>query len=69
MVPQGAKNLVCALMQQCHRRVVPQEQLMPEALRVAKQIASCSAPAVAKAKDCIKRGLEVPLSEGLQYEM
>lgn len=42
---------------------------MPEALKVAKRIAACSAPAVAKAKDCIKRGLEVPLSEGLQYEM
>ncbi|KAK9812351.1 hypothetical protein WJX73_004564 [Symbiochloris irregularis] len=50
-------------------RVVPQEQLMPEALKISRAIAKCSAPVVAKAKDCIKRGLEVPLSEGLRYEM
>lgn len=42
---------------------------MPEAMKVARGIASCSAPAVAKAKDCVKRGLEVPLTEGLRYEM
>ena len=49
-------------------RVVPQEQLMPEALQLARAVARHSRPVVAKAKDCIKRALEVPLGEGLRYE-
>jgi hypothetical protein len=32
------------------------------------KIAGLSALAVAKAKDCINRAYEVPLSEGLRYE-
>ena len=32
------------------------------------KIASLSVLAIAKAKDCINRAYEVPLSEGLRYE-
>lgn len=32
------------------------------------KIASLSLLAIAKAKDCINRAYEVPLSEGLRYE-
>ena len=49
-------------------RVVPQAQLMPEALKLARAIAAHSMPVAAKAKDCIKRAMEVPLSEGIRYE-
>ena len=35
---------------------------------MAARIAGLSALAVAKAKDCINRAHEVPLSEGLRYE-
>ena len=49
-------------------RVVSSDRLMPEALSMAHKIASLSSIAVAKAKDCINRAYEVPLSEGLRYE-
>ncbi len=49
-------------------RVVYTDQLMAEARSMAARIASLSALAVAKAKDCINRAYEVPLSEGLRYE-
>jgi enoyl-CoA hydratase len=50
-------------------RVVAAEQLLPEAKSIAAKIASLSAPAVAKAKDCINRSYEMNLSEGLRYEL
>ena len=50
-------------------RVVPQEQLLPEALAMAAMIGALSAPAVAKAKDCVNRAYEMSLSEGLRYEL
>ena len=49
-------------------RVVYTDQLMAEARSMASRIASLSALAVAKAKDCINRAYELPLSEGLRYE-
>lgn len=49
-------------------KVVPQDQLLPEAHRMAAKIGELSALAVAKAKDCIHRAYETTLSEGLQYE-
>ena len=49
-------------------RVVSADKLMPEARSMAARIAGLSALAVAKAKDCINRAHEVPLSEGLRYE-
>ncbi|KAK9827746.1 hypothetical protein WJX81_008653 [Elliptochloris bilobata] len=49
-------------------RVVPAAELMAEARALAGRIAAASAPAVAKAKDCVLRALETPLAEGLRYE-
>ena len=49
-------------------RVVSLNQLMPEARSMARNIASLSSIAIAKAKDCINRAYEIPLSEGLRYE-
>lgn len=49
-------------------RVVAQDQVMPVALKLAKVIAKRSLPAVIKAKDCIKRAMELPLAEGIRYE-
>ena len=49
-------------------RVVPAAELMAEARALAGRIASAPAPAVAKAKDCVLRAMEVPLAEGLRYE-
>ena len=48
--------------------MVPAAELMSEARALAGRIASASAPAVAKAKDCVLRALETPLAEGLRYE-
>eukprot|EP00884_Botryococcus_braunii_P003099 jgi/Botrbrau1/12790/Bobra.117_1s0009.1 len=45
-------------------KVVAQENLMSEARQLAAKIAGLSAPAVAKAKDCINRAYEIGLSEG-----
>ena len=49
-------------------RVVPQAELMSEAMKLAETIARFSKPVVAKAKDCIKRSMEMPLAEGIRYE-
>ena len=49
-------------------RVVSLDNLMPEARSMARNIASLSSIAIAKAKDCINRAYEIPLSEGLRYE-
>mmetsp|Transcript_17385 Transcript_17385/g.44167 ORF Transcript_17385/g.44167 Transcript_17385/m.44167 type:complete len:326 (+) Transcript_17385:116-1093(+) len=49
-------------------RVVPAEKLMEEALAVASGIARLSAPAVAKAKECVHMTDEAHLGTGLQYE-
>lgn len=50
-------------------RVVAPEELLKEAQQIASKIASLSAPAVAKAKDCVNRAYEMSLSEGLRYEL
>lgn len=49
-------------------KVLPQDQLLPEARKLAARIAQYSMPVVAKAKDCIKRSMEMPLAEGIRYE-
>lgn len=49
-------------------RVVPEDQLMPTAVAIAQGIAGKSRLAVAKAKECINRAAEVPLSEGVRFE-
>lgn len=47
-------------------RVVAQDQLMKEAISIADKISSFSAPAVAKAKACVKAAEEMSLTEGLK---
>lgn len=49
-------------------RVVPQDELLPEAHRLVAKIGALSAVAVAKAKDCVHRAYETTLSEGLRCE-
>jgi enoyl-CoA hydratase len=49
-------------------RVVPQDQLLPEAYKLAAKIGALSGPAIAKAKDCVHRAYEISLAEGLRYE-
>jgi enoyl-CoA hydratase len=49
-------------------RVVPTEQLMDEAMKVAERIASMSIPAVMMAKEAINRAYESTLAEGLRFE-
>lgn len=49
-------------------RVVPQAELMDEALRVAAQIAELSAPVVRLAREAVQRAEETTLAEGLRFE-
>ncbi|BDA46697.1 probable enoyl-CoA hydratase echA8 [Coccomyxa sp. Obi] len=49
-------------------RVVPQDQLLPEAYKLAAKIGGLSTIAIAKAKDCVHRAYEMSLAEGLRYE-
>jgi len=49
-------------------RVVPAEELLAEAAKVAETIASKSLPAVYAAKDALQAAQEMPLSEGLRFE-
>lgn len=49
-------------------RVVPTEDLLDEALAVAKTIASLSRPAVLMAKECVNRAYETTLAEGVRFE-
>jgi enoyl-CoA hydratase/carnithine racemase len=50
-------------------RVVPQDQLLPEAIKLANQIGELGHDAVAKAKDAVNRAYQMSLSEGLNYEL
>lgn len=49
-------------------RVVPVDQLMPQALEAAQAICALSLPSVMAAKECVNRAFESPLSEGLLFE-
>ncbi|WP_442108770.1 enoyl-CoA hydratase [Pseudomonas sp. NUPR-001] len=49
-------------------RVVPQEQLLEEALKVAASIASKSIPVSMMVKESVNRAFEVTLSEGVRFE-
>jgi len=49
-------------------RVVPAGQLLEEALKVARQLAEFSVPALMMAKEAVNRAYEAPLSEGLLFE-
>lgn len=49
-------------------RIVPQGELMEEALKAAGKIADFSLPAVMMAKETVNRAYELTLSEGLRFE-
>jgi E-phenylitaconyl-CoA hydratase len=49
-------------------RVVPSEQLLPEALKLAGRICRNAPLAVQAAKEAVYRGMDMPLSEGLGLE-
>jgi enoyl-CoA hydratase len=49
-------------------RVVPAQDLLAEALKLAGRIAALSPVAVAIAKQAVNRSLETTLSEGVRYE-
>ncbi|TCH98095.1 enoyl-CoA hydratase [Roseococcus sp. SYP-B2431] len=49
-------------------RIVPLDQLLPEALKVAEKIGSLSAPSVAIAKEAVNVAFETTLAEGVRFE-
>ena len=49
-------------------RVLPDDQLLPEALALAQQMAAYSAPALMAIKESVNRAFEGPLSEGILFE-
>jgi enoyl-CoA hydratase len=49
-------------------RVVPLADLMAEALKTARKIASASLPAMMAVKECVNRAQETTLAEGLRFE-
>src|SRR5215472_5828160 len=49
-------------------RVVPAEQLVDEALKVATKIAEMSRPSVLAAKEAVNRAFETTLAEGVHFE-
>jgi enoyl-CoA hydratase len=49
-------------------RVVPAEQLLEEALKLATKIAEMSRPAVLMAKEAVNRAYETTLAEGVKFE-
>jgi enoyl-CoA hydratase len=49
-------------------RVVPNEKLVEEAVKLAAQIASLSRPAVLAAKEAVNRAYETTLAEGVRHE-
>jgi len=49
-------------------RVVPADQLIDEAIKVAEQIAGYSAPAVMMAKECVNAAYETTLGQGMRFE-
>ncbi|WP_424813330.1 enoyl-CoA hydratase [Roseococcus sp. YIM B11640] len=49
-------------------RVVPVDQLLPEAVKIANKIGALSAPSVAIAKEAVNRAFETTLAEGVRFE-
>ena len=49
-------------------RVLPKEQLLEEALKVATRIAELSRPSVMLAKESVNRAYETTLAEGIRFE-
>jgi enoyl-CoA hydratase len=49
-------------------RIVPKDQLLDEAIKVATKICEQSRPAVMIAKESVNRAYETTLSEGVRFE-
>jgi enoyl-CoA hydratase len=49
-------------------RVVPTEQLLDEALKLAERIAGMSAPIGLMVKEAVNRAYETTLAEGIRFE-
>jgi enoyl-CoA hydratase len=49
-------------------RIVPQAQLLEEALKVAQTIAAKSLPVAMMVKESVNRAFEVSLAEGIRFE-
>ena len=49
-------------------RVVPADQLVPEAIKIGVKIAKKSAPSISLAKECVNQAEELGLTQGLLYE-
>jgi enoyl-CoA hydratase len=49
-------------------RIIPADDLIDEAIRVATQIAELSRPMIMMTKEALNRSYEVPLSEGVRFE-
>ena len=49
-------------------RVVPVDELIPEAVKTAEKIAEMSAPVAALMKEAVNRAYETTLSEGVRFE-
>lgn len=49
-------------------RIVPQDQLLDEALKVAQSIAAKSLPVAMMVKESVNRAFEVSLAEGIRFE-
>ncbi len=49
-------------------RVLPADELLPEALKVAKRISELSRPITMMAKDAVNRAYETTLAEGVHFE-
>ena len=49
-------------------RVVPQQNLLPEARKIAARILENGPVAVALCLDAVNRGMEMPLNEALRWE-
>lgn len=64
------RNMDAAEAERCGlvSRVVPTDELVDEALKVADQIANLSRPAVMIAKEAVNRSYETTLSEGIRFE-
>jgi enoyl-CoA hydratase len=49
-------------------RLVPADQLMAEAVKMAEAIAAMSRPIAMMAKECVNRAFETTLAEGIRFE-
>lgn len=49
-------------------RIFPHRQLIPEAKKMAKQIASMPPPAIQKSKEILRHGMQSTLDQVIQYE-